>query len=126
VFRNGVVLPVDATFSERTALAILGNRIRAYLYSEQPGWDDAGAEPGDGDELMRIAGWKIVTDGSNQGFTGRQRAPYHTGDTVGIFYVEPEALREGGRPCTQGLAALHARERQCGDRQHPGCRRGSS
>jgi predicted amidohydrolase YtcJ len=69
-------------------------RIRAYLYGEQPGWDEAGIRPGDGDELMRIAGWKIVTDGSNQGFTGRQRAPYYTRDTLGIFYVEPDALRE--------------------------------
>jgi predicted amidohydrolase YtcJ len=69
-------------------------RIRAYLYSVQPGWDEAGIMPGDGDDLMRIAGWKIVTDGSNQGFTGRQREPYHTRDTVGIFYVEPGALRE--------------------------------
>jgi predicted amidohydrolase YtcJ len=69
-------------------------RIRAYLYSAQPGWDEAGIMPGDGDELMRISGWKIVTDGSNQGFTGRQREPYYTRDTVGIFYVEPDALRE--------------------------------
>ena len=69
-------------------------RIRAYLYSSQPGWDEAGVTPGEGDALMRIAGWKIVTDGSNQGFTGRQREPYHTRDTVGIYYVEPDALRE--------------------------------
>ena len=43
---------------------------------------------------MRVVGWKIVTDGSNQGFTGRQREPYFTRDTVGIFYVEPDALRK--------------------------------
>ena len=70
------------------------SRIRAYAYSEQPGWDEAGVEAGQGDALLRMAGWKIVTDGSNQGFTGRQRAPYHTKDTLGIFYVEPAALRE--------------------------------
>ena len=69
-------------------------RIRAYAYSEQPGWDEAGVKPGDGDSLMRVVGWKIVTDGSNQGFTGRQREPYFTRDTVGIFYVEPDALRK--------------------------------
>lgn len=69
-------------------------RIRAYAYSEQPGWDEAGVRPGDGDALMRVAGWKIVTDGSNQGFTGRQREPYYTRDTVGMFYIEPDALRE--------------------------------
>ena len=69
-------------------------RIRGYAYSGQPGWDEAGVMPGDGDALMRVAGWKIVTDGSNQGFTGRQREPYYTRDTVGIFYVPPEELRE--------------------------------
>ncbi|MEJ2130007.1 MAG: amidohydrolase family protein [Woeseiaceae bacterium] len=69
-------------------------RIRAYAYSEQPGWDESGVKAGQGDALMRLAGWKIVTDGSNQGFTGRQREPYFTRDTVGIFYVEPDALRE--------------------------------
>jgi predicted amidohydrolase YtcJ len=50
--------------------------------------------PGDGDALMRVVGWKIVTDGSNQGFTGRQRERYYTRDTVGIFYIAPEELRE--------------------------------
>ena len=69
-------------------------RIRAYAYSEQPGWDEAGVEFGQGDALMRVAGWKVVTDGSNQGFTGRQREPYYTRDTVGIYYVEPDDLRE--------------------------------
>jgi predicted amidohydrolase YtcJ len=69
------------------------SRIRAYAYSGQPGWDEAGVKPGDGDAWMRVAGWKIVTDGSNQGFTGRQREPYYTKDTVGIFYVEPAELQ---------------------------------
>lgn len=70
------------------------SRIRAYAYSGQPGWDEAGVLPGDGDALMRVVGWKIVTDGSNQGFTGRQRERYYTRDTVGMFYVAPEELRE--------------------------------
>jgi predicted amidohydrolase YtcJ len=69
-------------------------RIRAYAYSEQPGWDEAGVEFGHGDALMRVVGWKVVTDGSNQGFTGRQREPYFTRDTIGIYYVEPDALRK--------------------------------
>jgi predicted amidohydrolase YtcJ len=69
-------------------------RIRAYAYSEHPGWDEAGVKFGDGDALMRLVGWKIVSDGSNQGFTGRQRQPYYTRDTLGIFYVEPAQLRK--------------------------------
>jgi predicted amidohydrolase YtcJ len=68
-------------------------RIRAYAYSEQPGWDEAGVEPGQGDALLRLVGWKIVTDGSNQGFTGRQREPYYTRDTLGLYYVQPGELR---------------------------------
>jgi predicted amidohydrolase YtcJ len=69
-------------------------RIRAYAYSEGPGWDESGVMPFDGDAFMRMVGWKIVTDGSNQGFTGRQREPYHTRDTLGLFYVEPASLGE--------------------------------
>jgi predicted amidohydrolase YtcJ len=71
----------------------MNSRIRAYAYSEQPGWDEAGITAGQGDALMRLAGWKIVTDGSNQGFTGRQREPYYTRDTLGLYYVEPDDLR---------------------------------
>ena len=73
---------------------LMKSRIRAYAYSEQPGWDEAGVEAGYGDALMRVAGWKIVTDGSNQGFTGRQREPYFSRDTIGIFYIEPDDLRQ--------------------------------
>lgn len=73
---------------------LMPTRIRAYAFSERPGWDEAGIEPWHGDALMRLVGWKVVTDGSNQGFTGRQREPYHTQDTRGIYYVEPDALRE--------------------------------
>jgi predicted amidohydrolase YtcJ len=69
-------------------------RIRAYAYGEYPGWDESGVRPGDGDALMRVAGFKLVTDGSNQGFTGRQREPYYTPHTRGIYYIEPEVLRE--------------------------------
>ena len=71
------------------------SRIRASLYSDRAAeWDKAGVAFGDGDALLRIAGWKIVTDGSNQGFTGRQREPYVGTDNVGIFYVQPDDLRE--------------------------------
>jgi len=73
---------------------LMKSRIRAYAYSENPGWDEADIEVGYGDALMRLVGWKVVTDGSNQGFTGRQRQPYYTRDTLGLFYVEPADLRE--------------------------------
>jgi predicted amidohydrolase YtcJ len=69
-------------------------RIRASLYSERAAeWDSNEVAYGQGDELLRIVGWKIVTDGSNQGFTGRQREPYVGTDNRGIFYVPPDELK---------------------------------
>ena len=70
-------------------------RVRAYLYdgkAEQ--WDKVGARYGYGDANMRVSGWKMVVDGSNQGYTGRQRKPYYSKDTKGLFYIEPEVLNE--------------------------------
>ena len=70
-------------------------RGRAYLMDlAAESWDKEGIKPGYGDALMRVSGWKIVVDGSNQGYTGRQREPYVGKDSKGIFYVEPKALNE--------------------------------
>ena len=69
-------------------------RIRAYLYSEVAEmFDKSGVAFGEGDEKVRVAGWKIVCDGSNQGRTGRQRKPYLNSDDLGVFYVQPEELK---------------------------------
>lgn len=57
-------------------------------------WDELGFAFGDGDEMARATGWKIVSDGSNQGRTGLQREPYAGRDDYGIAYVEKEALKE--------------------------------
>ncbi|HRD28717.1 MAG TPA: amidohydrolase family protein [Caulobacter sp.] len=58
-------------------------------------WDEQGCRPGEGDAMARATGWKIVSDGSNQGRTGLQREPYFDGvGGTGIAYVEPDALRE--------------------------------
>ena len=71
------------------------SRIRAYLYSEVAEvWDKSGIKFGEGDENVRVAGWKIVSDGSNQGRTGRQREPYLNSYDIGIFYVQPEELKK--------------------------------
>lgn len=71
------------------------SRIRAYLYSEAAdAMDKSGAKPGQGDENVRIAGWKIVSDGSNQGRTGRQREPYLNSNDRGIYYVPPNELKQ--------------------------------
>ena len=71
----------------------LSQRIRAYpMYVFDEAWDEAGLSPGEGDELVRIAGYKLIADGSNQGFTGLQREPYYTVDSTGIAYMAPEEL----------------------------------
>jgi len=69
-------------------------RIRAYLFDSAADlWDRSETQPFEGDALMRVAGWKIVSDGSNQGYTGRQREPYIGTDNRGIFYVQPDELK---------------------------------
>lgn len=66
-------------------------RVRSYIYDE--GAVKLGdMEPNWGNDFVRASGWKIVPDGSNQGFTGRQRAPYVGELTLGLHYVEPEDL----------------------------------
>lgn len=71
----------------------LAARIRAYpFYPYDAAWDEAGLEPGAGNEMVRIVGYKLVADGSNQGFTGLQRAPYLNSDSVGLAYTAPEEL----------------------------------
>lgn len=64
-------------------------RVRAYPFYTigADAWDKAGVRPGDGDALARIAGYKLVADGSNQGFTGFQREPYLNSDSRGTTYM---------------------------------------
>ncbi|MHA6262778.1 amidohydrolase [Arenibacterium sp. CAU 1754] len=74
----------------------LAARIRAYpLYSiGAETWDAGGVNQGDGDAMARIAGYKLIADGSNQGFTGFQREPYLNSDDRGLAYIEPDELTE--------------------------------
>ncbi len=83
-----------ALYRQMHANGEMSTRIRAYAY--QPAadsFDEAGVGPFDGDDFARVSGFKVVSDGSNQGFTGRQREPYVGSDSRGLFYVEPEDLR---------------------------------
>jgi predicted amidohydrolase YtcJ len=82
-------------YQKMFATGRMKSRIRAYLYSENAeAWDKSGAKPGQGDENVRIAGWKIVSDGSNQGRTGRQREPYLNSKDLGLYYVQPDELKQ--------------------------------
>ena len=56
------------------------------------GWDELGAEWGTGDAWVRNTGWKIVSDGSNQGRTGLQREPFLNSASSGIAYIEVDEL----------------------------------
>lgn len=83
-----------ANYHAMFATGRMKSRIRAYLYSEAAvDWDEVGVRFGQGDATVRVAGWKVVTDGSNQGLTGRQREPYFKDHQQGVFYVQPEALK---------------------------------
>ncbi len=70
-------------------------RIRAYPFYTLglDAWDRAGVKPGDGNALARIAGYKLVTDGSNQGFTGLQREPYLNSTDRGLAYMSIDELK---------------------------------
>ena len=55
-------------------------------------WDAAGVAWGTGDEWVRLTGWKIVSDGSNQGRTGLQREAFLDSESKGIAYIEVDEL----------------------------------
>lgn len=90
--------PGDIDLFESLAAAGLPARLRYSLYDNRgDGFDERGTTPGDGDEFVRATGWKIVSDGSNQGRTGSQREPYLGRDDRGLPYLESEELLEKAR-----------------------------
>ncbi|MFG0331909.1 MAG: amidohydrolase [Maioricimonas sp. JB049] len=81
-------------FQRAGASGDLKARMRVYpFYTVDEAWDEAGVKPGDGNALVRIAGYKVVADGSNQGFTGLQREPYLNTQSRGLAYTSPEELK---------------------------------
>ena len=57
-------------------------------------WDETEIAWGHGDEWVRVTGWKIVSDGSNQGRTGLQRDPFLNSNEKGIAYIETDELNQ--------------------------------
>ena len=58
-------------------------------------WDEAKLVWGEGDEWVRRTGWKIVSDGSNQGRTGLQREAFigAEGENArGMAYIDKDVL----------------------------------
>jgi len=80
-----LALSGDPKLTARLRLSLFDTRAAA--------WDRLGLKPGQGDAMARLTGWKIVSDGSNQGRTGLQRQPYLGGGT-GLAYVEPQYLKD--------------------------------
>ena len=74
----------------------LAARLRGYpFYSIGADvWDAADITPNMGNALARVSGYKLVADGSNQGYTGLQREPYLNSDNYGIAYIAPDDLVE--------------------------------
>ena len=72
-------------------------RVMAYpLYSLNEEWTDAGVKMFDGNDKAMLTGFKLIADGSNQGFTGLQREAYccsasHFGST-GTEYMSVDAM----------------------------------
>ena len=70
-------------------------RLRYSLsYGIQDKWDNFDIACGDGNEIVRCTTWKIVSDGSNQGFSGLQREPYLYRENKGLPYVDADDLKE--------------------------------
>jgi predicted amidohydrolase YtcJ len=101
-----------AVMAAAAASGRMTGRLRAYPFYtiDTAAWDAAGIGPGGGDPLARVAGFKLVADGSNQGFTGLQREPYLNSTSRGTAYMTPAemtslALDRAGRGWP---LALHA------------------
>jgi predicted amidohydrolase YtcJ len=73
-------------------------RVMAYLfYTLNDKWDEAGTKMYDGNDLAKIVGFKLIADGSNQGFTGLQREAYHSpsqAGNLGVAYMSVEEMIE--------------------------------
>lgn len=85
-------------------------RTRAYLIiNQEQAWIDAGTEPGEGDEMARVIGYKLSADGSNQIRTGLQREPYMDTDENGLAYLTAEQVVDAvARFSRQGFqVAMH-------------------
>ncbi len=96
---HGALTQSPADYQLMMAAASTGRmkaRIRAYPFYSigAETWDAAGISMGDGNAIARVAGYKLVADGSNQGFTGLQRERYLDIDSLGIAYMDPDWLTE--------------------------------
>jgi predicted amidohydrolase YtcJ len=91
-------------------------RLRAYpsyIINEQ--WNEAGLKNNTGNDLAKVVGFKLVADGSNQGFTGLQRETYCCSTShltsYGKEYTSVEDLYEYAKERTeQGFPISYTRK----------------
>jgi predicted amidohydrolase YtcJ len=70
-------------------------RVMAYpLYSLNQEWTDAGVKMYDGNDMAMLTGFKLIADGSNQGFTGLQREEYYSPSQKGNYGVQYMSVEE--------------------------------
>lgn len=93
-FQSGGEIAAFKAFSESGHMTA---RLRYSLFDPLAHvWDGDSVDVafGDGNEYARATGWKIVSDGSNQGRTGLQREAYLGREDKGLAYVEAEDLKQ--------------------------------
>lgn len=84
-----------AILKNAAASGRLSMRVRGFpIYTVAEQWEAANVQPFEGDSLVRLAGFKLVADGSNQGFTGLQREPYLGTESRGLAYTSLEDLKK--------------------------------
>ena len=93
----GAYLGVDkeyAIFKDMTQNGKLPVRVRGYLWTMAYPSENKTYKPGQGDDIFKLIGVKIVIDGSNQGLTGAMKEPYAyppgTKNTGNLNYSEQE------------------------------------
>lgn len=70
-------------------------RIRAYPgYTHEEVWEVDPIAVGEGNDLVRAVGYKLVADGSNQGYTGLQRENYLHSHSHGNEYQSLEEMAD--------------------------------
>ena len=75
----GSYLGVDKEYALLNAMTHSGKfpvRVRGYMYASAYPLTNNSYKPGQGDDVYKLIGVKIVADGSNQGLTGAMTKPY--------------------------------------------------
>ena len=95
----GAYLGLDKEYAVLNALTHDGTlpvRVRAYIYADDYPNTNHTYKPGQGDDLFKVIGLKVISDGSNQGLTGAMEKPYdypaQTTNTGNLNYTQEELL----------------------------------